>query len=73
MLSRRPAKPFAVGEEPTVADICIAGQVVTAQLFKLELDAFPSTAELAERCFALPAFANAHPFKQPDYKQTGGH
>ena len=73
LLSRRPAKPFAVGEEPTVADICIAGQVVTAQLFKLGLDAFPSTVQLAEQCFTLPAFANAHPFRQPDYKLAGGH
>lgn len=72
LLSRRPAKPFALGEVPAVADIGIAGQVITAQLFKLELGDFPQVQQLAERCFALPAFAKAHPLKQPDFG-TGGH
>lgn len=71
LLSSRPAKPFALGEAPTVADIAVAGQVITAQLFKLELKDFPQVLQLAERCFALPAFAKAHPFKQPDFNATG--
>jgi len=25
-------------------------------------------AGLAERCFAMPAFATSHPFEQPGYK-----
>ncbi len=41
LLSRRTAKPFALGETPTIADIAIAGQVITAQLFKLELKDYP--------------------------------
>jgi maleylpyruvate isomerase len=72
LLSRRPAQPFALGETPTIADIGIAGQVMTAQLFKLELKEFPQVQGLAERCFALPAFAKAHPLKQPDLNAGGG-
>lgn len=72
LLSRRPAEPFALGETPTIADIAIAGQAITAQLFKLELKDFPKVQELAERCFALPAFAKAHPLRQPDFKASGG-
>ncbi|WP_424627749.1 maleylacetoacetate isomerase [Bradyrhizobium sp. SYSU BS000235] len=72
LLSRRPAKPFAVGEAPTIADIAIAGQLITAQLFQLELKDFPLVLELSERCSALPAFAMAHPSKQPDFKKSGG-
>jgi maleylpyruvate isomerase len=72
LLSRRPAIPFALGETPTIADIAIAGQVITAQLFKLELRDFPLVLQLAERCFALPAFAKAHPFKQPDFEKSSG-
>jgi maleylacetoacetate isomerase len=68
MLAQRPATPFALGAEPGLADICIAGQVVTAQYVKLELGAFPAVARLAEHCFKLPAFATSHPFEQPGYK-----
>src|SRR6202165_5602776 len=35
ILARRPAAPFALGPDPGLADICIAGQVVTAQYVKL--------------------------------------
>jgi maleylpyruvate isomerase len=68
MLAQRPAAPFALGPEPGLADICIAGQVVTAQYVKLELKDFPAVAALADRCFKLPAFATSHPYEQPGYK-----
>ncbi|WP_107911696.1 maleylacetoacetate isomerase [Luteibacter sp. OK325] len=67
LLSRRPADPFALGTAPTIADICIAGQIVLAELHGLDLAAFPGVAALGKRCFELPAFANAHPFRQPHY------
>src|SRR3981189_1254725 len=50
LLAQRPAAPFALGAEPGLADICIAGQVVTAQYVKLGLSAFPAAAGLADRC-----------------------
>jgi maleylacetoacetate isomerase len=68
LLARRAPAPFALGAEPVLADICIAGQVVGAHFLKLDLAAFPIVARLAERCFALPAFATSHPFEQPGYK-----
>jgi len=68
LLSRRPPAPFALGGEPTIADICIAGQVITATLYKLDMAPFPNVAALAKHCFELPAFAEAHPFRQPGYK-----
>ncbi|MEA2930866.1 MAG: hypothetical protein QOG38_3294, partial [Hyphomicrobiales bacterium] len=68
LLAQRPAAPFALGAEPGVADICIAGQVLTAQYVKLGLDDFPAVAKLAEHCFKLPAFATSHPYEQPGYK-----
>lgn len=67
LAQRRPA-PFALGAAPGIADIAIAGQVVTAQYVKLELKDFPAVATLAEQCFRLPAFATSHPFEQPGYK-----
>ena len=68
MLAQRTPAPFALGAEPCVADICVAGQVVGAHYLKLELGAFPIVAALADRCFKIPAFATSHPFEQPGYK-----
>jgi maleylacetoacetate isomerase len=73
LLLRRAPAPFALGAEPGLADIAIAGQVVGAHFLKLELTGFPIVAQLAERCFALPAFASSHPFEQPGYKAPTAH
>src|ERR1700716_918404 len=73
LLARRAPAPFALGAEPGLADICIAGQVVGAHFLTLDLAAFPIVARLAELCFALPAFATSHPFEQPGYKTAGAH
>jgi maleylacetoacetate isomerase len=70
VLAQRAPAPFASGAEPGLADICIAGQVVGAQYLKMDLSAYPIVAGLADRCFALPAFATSHPFEQPDYKKA---
>jgi maleylpyruvate isomerase len=71
LLARRPPAPFALDAEPGLADICIAGHVVGAHFLKLELRAFPVVARLADRCFAIPAFATSHPFQQPGFKTAG--
>jgi maleylacetoacetate isomerase len=73
LLARRAPAPFALGAEPGLADICIAGQVVGAHFLKLELGDFPLVSRLAERCFEIPAFATSHPFEQPGYKTAGAH
>src|SRR6516165_3814409 len=68
LLARRAPAPFALGAEPGLADICIAGQVVGAHFLKLDLAAFPIVAQLAERCFALSAFKTSHPYEQAGYR-----
>jgi maleylacetoacetate isomerase len=73
LLALRVPAPFALGAEPGLADICIAGHVVGAQYVKVGLDAFPAVASLADRCFAVPAFATSHPFQQPDFKKAAAH
>jgi maleylacetoacetate isomerase len=73
LLARRAPAPFALGSEPGLADICIAGQVVGAHFLKLELSEFPLVSRLADRCFEIPAFATSHPFEQPGYKTAGAH
>jgi maleylpyruvate isomerase len=44
-----------------------------ANLFELDLAAFPSVAALGKRCFELPAFAQAHPNQQAGYKSGKGN
>jgi len=68
LLTDRPPSPFALGDKPGLADVCIAGQVVGAHFLKLDLAAFPTVARLADHCFALPAFKTSHPYEQPAYK-----
>ncbi|AKM33115.3 maleylacetoacetate isomerase [Pandoraea faecigallinarum] len=68
MLEKRPAAPFAVGAAPTLADICIAGQTIIGDLYQVDIAAYPRVAALAKRCFEMPEFAEAHPFRQPGFK-----
>ena len=70
LLTRRPPAPFALGETPGIADICIAGQIVLAEFNKIDLAAFPAVAALGKRCFDMPGFAQAHPSKQPGYSNA---
>lgn len=70
LLTQRAPAPFALGAEPGLADICIAGHAISAQYVKFDIAPYPTVARLVERCFALPAFATSHPFKQPGYKDS---
>jgi maleylpyruvate isomerase len=70
LLARRAPAPFALGAEPGLADICIAGHAIGAQYVKLDITPYPTVRRLVERCFALPAFASSHPFEQAGYKAT---
>lgn len=65
LLTRRPPAPYALGDAPGIADICIAGHAMSAELFGLDRSAFPAFAALADRLFALDAFASAHALRQP--------
>jgi maleylacetoacetate isomerase len=57
---------FCHGERPTVADICLVTQVTPAKTFDCPLDAYPRVMRVYDSCMAIPAFADAHPSKQPD-------
>jgi len=68
LLAQRAPAPFALGSEPSLADICIAGHAIGAQYVKLDIAKYATVAGLVERCFALSAFASSHPFEQAGYK-----
>ncbi len=65
-LLKQRGDPFCVGDTPTLADICLIPQVANAARFKCSMDPFPCIAAVNQRALDLPAFADAHPLKQPD-------
>lgn len=67
-LVARHGRGFAFGDTPTLADCCLAPQVYSARRFKVDLAAFPAISAVAERAAEHPAFAAAHPDRQPDAK-----
>src|SRR3954470_10742485 len=56
---------YAHGDSVTTADICIAAQVTGAGFFKVNVAPYPTVMRIATSCMELPAFAKAHPLKQP--------
>ncbi len=57
---------YAFGSAPTLADCCLAPQAYVAARFKLDLAPWPAIAGLVARYDDHPAFAAAHPDRQPD-------
>lgn len=56
---------FCHGDEPTMADICLAGQVIAATgYFNCDVSKVPVSMRIYGECSKIPAFANAHPLKQ---------
>lgn len=62
--------PFCFGSAPTIADVCLAPQVFSAERFGVSLEPYPKIRDVAAACAAHSAFAGAHPFKQPDAEPT---
>ncbi|KMN82593.1 maleylacetoacetate isomerase [Chromobacterium sp. LK11] len=65
LLAESPSR-YAAGEQPTLADVCLLPQVFSARRFGVDLTAYPNIARVADALEQLPAFADAHPSRQPD-------
>jgi len=65
VLVGRHGEGFAFGSTPTIVDCFLVPQVFNAERFNVDLSAFPSIRAAADRARALPAFAAAHPDRQP--------
>jgi maleylacetoacetate isomerase len=66
LLAREGGGPFAFGAAPGLADICLVPQMFSADRFGLDLGPMPRLRAVRDACEALPAFADAHPARQPD-------
>lgn len=59
---------FCFGDTPGLADICLVPQIFSAQRFGVDISHLTRIAAIHARCEALPAFADAHPARQPDFE-----
>jgi maleylacetoacetate isomerase len=60
------AGAYAVGDQPTLADVCLVPQVYNARRFALDLSPFPRVVAIDETARAHPAFRAAAPEAQAD-------
>jgi maleylpyruvate isomerase len=58
--------PFALGDQPTLADICIVPQVFNARRFGVDLTPYKRIVGINAAASKLDAFAAADPGRQPD-------
>jgi len=68
LAERNSSGKFCHGDNPTIADICLVTQVTPAQLFQSNLEPFKRVMRIYDACMAIPAFAEAHPRRQPDFE-----
>src|SRR5579863_7169979 len=57
---------FCHGDAPTIADIGVVTQVSPAKTFGVDLAPYSRVVRVYDSCMAIPAFADAHPARQPD-------
>ncbi len=65
-LLRETAGTCALGDEVTIADLFLVPQVYNARRFGVDLAPYPTIVRLDAALSARPAFAAAHPDRQPD-------
>ena len=57
---------FCHGNTPTMADICVASQMIGAlAYFNCDTKDVPTAMRIYNQCMEIDAFAKAHPLKQP--------
>lgn len=57
--------PFCTGEEPGMADACLASHVAGAQRFGVDLAPFTAVRRIHDACMGRQEFVRAHPSRQP--------
>ncbi|XP_023683997.1 maleylacetoacetate isomerase isoform X2 [Paramormyrops kingsleyae] len=63
---KQTAGKFCVGNEISMADVCLVPQVYNAERFKVDMSQFPTIKGLNETLLTLEAFKVSHPSCQPD-------
>lgn len=66
LADHRESGRFCHGERATIADLCLVTQVFPARTFGCDLAPYHRVMRVYDHCMGIPAFADAHPAKQPD-------
>nr|XP_009937601.1 PREDICTED: maleylacetoacetate isomerase isoform X2 [Opisthocomus hoazin] len=57
---------YCVGDEVSVADVCLVPQVSNAERFKVDMGPYPIIIRINKALLELEAFKVSHPSRQPD-------
>ncbi len=57
---------YCIGDEVSLADLCLVPQVYSAKRFNIDLSEFPNVVRVNNELEKLPAFVRAHAHRQPD-------
>lgn len=60
---------YSIGDELSLADVCLIPQIYNAHRFDFPMDGFPRLMTINENCLKLERFRNAVPENQPDAAQ----
>ncbi|KAM7402977.1 hypothetical protein PAMA_003753 [Pampus argenteus] len=63
---KQTAGKYCVGDEVSMADICLIPQVYNAERFKVDVGLYPTIQRLNETLHEMEAFRVSHPSRQPD-------
>ncbi|KAM9340914.1 maleylacetoacetate isomerase isoform 1-T1 [Symphorus nematophorus] len=63
---KQTAGKYCVGDEISMADICLVPQVYNAERFKVDVGQFPTIKRLNQTLLEIEAFKVSHPSRQPD-------
>jgi len=65
---------FCVGDQVTVADLCLAAHLTSAKMLLGRDPAdYPTAARIYANCMAMEAFSSEHPLRQPDAPAAPAH
>ncbi|NXJ42051.1 MAAI isomerase, partial [Ciconia maguari] len=57
---------YCVGDEVSMADLCLVPQVFNAERFKVDMGPYPTITRINKALLELEAFQVSHPSRQPD-------
>jgi maleylacetoacetate isomerase len=64
---------FCHGDNPTMADLCLASQVFAAGYFDTPTTGVPTVKRIFDECMKIDAFDRSQPTKQPDAPKSPTH